>query len=188
MYSYTNPPLGVQIPHDAASVRQTHAYLSACNNIFEKGFLSWHPISSPQSEGLQHIQQGYAFFVDWYDNLDRDIPDFSPKSPSEKRFLAWQTWDLLRICVYGFQAFCTDFLQRHPGYYVAPLKWNGSAVETLFSQIKRAAGGKLDSTNYATAREALLVRRDTHGHSASKAVHGYRDVPLYIREGQLNRR
>ena len=94
----------------------------------------------------------------------------------------------MRICVYGFQEFCTDFFRRHPGYYIVPLKFNGSAVETLFSQIKRAAGGKLDSTNYATAREALLVRRDAHGHRASKAAHGYRDVPLYIRHGQLIRR
>ena len=69
-----------------------------------------------------------------------------------------------------------------------PLKWNGSAVETLFSQFKFIAGGKLDSTNYATAREAFLVMRDTHGHKAAKAAHGYRDVPLYVRDGQLNRK
>ena len=114
--------------------------------------------------------------------------NFHPVSSQERRFLAWQTWDLLRVCVFGFRKFCEDFLDRHPGYYIVALKWNGSAVETLFSQFKHAAGGKLDSTNYATAREAYLVKRDTHGHRAAKAAHGYRDVPLYIREGNLVRR
>ena len=114
--------------------------------------------------------------------------NFHPISPKEKRFLAWQTFDLLRVCFYGFQAFCSDFLNRHPEYYVTPLKWNGSAVETLFSQFKYAAGGKLDSVNYATAREAYLCKRDTHGHRVGKAVKGYLNVPLYARSADLNKK
>ena len=123
-----------------------------------------------------------------YKNYFISDHDFPPVSSQERRFLAWQTWDLLRVCVYGFKKFCEDFLTRHPSYYIVPLKWNSSAVETLFSQFKHAAGGKLDSTNYATAREAYLVKRDMHGHRAAKAAHGYRDVPLYIREGNLMQR
>ena len=36
-------------------------------------------------------------------------------------------WDLLRICVYGFKAFCEDFLKKHPDYFVSPAKkrWEG---------------------------------------------------------------
>ena len=41
--------------------------------------------------------------------------DFHPVSSQERRFLAWQTWDLLRVCVYGFKKFCEDFLTHHPG-------------------------------------------------------------------------
>ena len=180
-----NPPHAPP-PHDFDSVRQTYGYLSACNKLFENGFLSHSRITQNDRSVLHHIDNGYSFFVQWYNNLEPH--GLRPSSSLERRFIAWQTWDLLRVCVYGFRAFCDDFLQRHPQYYIVPLKWNGSAVETLFAQFKRAAGGKLDSTNYATAREAYLLRRDAHGHRATQAARGYRDVPLYIREAPLGRR
>ena len=47
---------------------------------------------------------------------------------------------------------------RHPGYFVSPLRISGSAVESLFSQFKHSAGGKLDACNYATSRCAHLVK------------------------------
>ena len=59
--------------------------------------------------------------------------------------------------VYGFKLFSEDFLSRHPKHYISPLLVSGSAVETLFSQYKYAAGGKLDASNYVTARDACLV-------------------------------
>ena len=86
--------------------------------------------------------------------------------------------------VYRFQKFCEAFLTRHPGIYIVPLKWNGSAVETLFSQFKHAVGRKFDSTNCATAREAYLVKKDTQ----STALHVYHDEPIYKHEGNLMRR
>ena len=73
---------------------------------------------------------------------------FQPNSSKERRFLSWQTFDLLRICVYGFQEFVESFLQEFPNNYIAPLKLNGSAVETLFSQFKFESDGKLTSVNY----------------------------------------
>ena len=152
----------------------------------KNGFLSQKRITTDNQTVLDNIENGFSFFTDWYRALEPH--GLQPSSCQERRFLAWQTWDLLRVCVYGFNAFCQNFLRRHPHYYILPLKWNGSAVETLFSQFKRAAGGKLDSTNYATAREAYLLKRDAHGHRASKAAHGYRDVPLYVREAPLCRR
>ncbi len=92
------------------------------------------------------------------------------------------------MCVYGFQAFCESFLAEHPDYYLMPLKWNGSAVETIFSQLKHITGGKLTSINYNTARKMFLARRNTHGHRPTAAVAGYRDVPLYVAETPLARR
>ena len=115
--------------------------------------------------------------------------DFNPTNSLERRFLAWQTWDLLRICIYGFKAFCEDFQTRHPApYFIAPLKFNGSAVETLFSQFKDITNGKLDATNFATARKMFLSRRAALGHRPSAAVAGYRDVPLYVAQTPLARR
>ena len=48
-------------------------------------------------------------------------------------------------------------------------------METLFGQFKFAAGGKLDASNYATAKAACLVRNVVTPHHSGK---GYRDVPL----------
>jgi len=66
-------------------------------------------------------------------------------------FDLFSAWDLLRIDVYSFKAFCQWFLMAYPTYFVSPLRLSGSAVESLLSQYKFAAGGKLDSVNYTTA-------------------------------------
>ncbi len=179
-------PHGGQQPPDYDSVNQTRRYLKACNLLFEQGFLSHKTIKAPNDQPMVNIENGYQFFVDWYSALEG--PGFNPTNSLERRFISWQTWDLLRVCVYGFQSFCSDFLQRHPGYYITPMKWNGSAVETLFSQFKQIAGNKLDSTNYSTARKAFLTKRLVHGHKASAAVKGYRDTPLYARDMPLRKK
>ena len=76
------------------------------------------------------------------------------------------------MCVYGFRSFCSYFLSQYPGYFITPVRINGSAVETLFSQYKYSAGGKLDSANYETVRAANLMKRTTSCHHSGK---GYRD-------------
>lgn len=81
--------------------------------------------------------------------------------------------------------FCREYLQQHPDYYLVPLKLNGSAVETLFSQFKYNAGGKLTSLNFATAKRSVMLKRNIHGHHS--AAHGYRDVPLYTHQVPLVR-
>ena len=67
-------------------------------------------------------------------------------------------FDLLRVCTYSFQAFVKSFLDEFPEHFISPLRLSGSVVETLFSQFKHTAGGKLSSTNYSTARAAHLVK------------------------------
>ena len=86
--------------------------------------------------------------------------------------LFYLAWDLLRIYVYGFKAFCEDFLKKHPGYFVSPLRISGSTVESLFSQYKYSAGGKLDACNYTTARCTHLVQQTVSSHHSGV---GYRD-------------
>ena len=83
------------------------------------------------------------------------------ESNSQKVFLSWQTWDLMRLTFYGFKDFTDSFFRRHPSdeHYIIPVMLNGNAVETLFSQLKYSAGGHLSSTNYASARSSLLVKR-----------------------------
>ena len=77
--------------------------------------------------------------------------------------------------MYGFSAFCEDFLKKYPGYFVSPLRIFGSAVESLFSQFKYNAGGKLDACNYITARCAHLVQQISSSHHSGI---GYRDETL----------
>ena len=48
-------------------------------------------------------------------------------------------------------------------------------METLFGQYKFAAGGKLDASNYVTARAACMVRDIVTPHHSGK---GYRDATL----------
>ena len=47
-----------------------------------------------------------------------------------------------------FLGFCRDFLTRNPGYYVQPVRINGSVVESPFSRFKYHANGNLSSVNY----------------------------------------
>ena len=84
-------------------------------------------------------------------------------------------FDLLRIDFYGFNMFCRYFLEKYPGYYVSPLRVSGSAVETLFSQFKYSAGGKLDAANYSYSRAVSLVKQVTSSHHSGK---DYRDEQL----------
>lgn len=78
------------------------------------------------------------------------------------------SYSLLRIDVYGFRSFCRYFLSKYPGYFVSPLRLSGSAIETLFSQYKYSAGGKLDASNYCTARAANLVKQVVASHESGK--------------------
>jgi len=94
-------------------------------------------------------------------------------------------WDLLRIDVYGFKSFCKYFLETYPGYFISPLRISGSAVESLFSQYKYNAGGKLDSCNYVTVRCAHLVQQCATGHHSGV---GYRDQTLTHMELPLKKK
>ena len=156
--------------------------------MYERGMLlGTSQIRTMQCDTLQNINTGYNFFVTWMNNLiDEHGEGFRPKSNGKKRFIAWQTYDILRVCYYGFVGLCEEFLTNHPeGYYIAPLKLNGSAVESLFSQIKFNANGKLSSLNYATAKASVMLKKDIHGNHRSG--HGYRDAPLYTQTLQLRK-
>ena len=89
----------------------------------------------------------------------------------QKVFLAWQTWDLLRMAVNGFMGLCQDFFSRNPGYYVQPVRVNGSVIESLFSRFKYHANGHLSAVNYRGAvakmvvSDALKKREDYRGQS-----------------------
>ena len=160
-------------------------YLMACNKIFERGLLSHDKITTEDLHVIENIEEGYRYFEKWWESLDQG-GDFNPTSTEERRFISWQTWDLLRVTVFGFIGFTRNFLMQNQHYYVLPLKINGSAAETLFSQFKFETNHKLTSVNYASARSRVLMKKDLHG--TSSAAHGYRDTPLYLKKKLLKRK
>ena len=86
-----------------------------------------------------------------------------------------QTWDLMRLCWYGFKGYCQEFFEQHPLHYVVPLRANGSAIETIFGQLKHGSRGTLTATTYGPARSQLLTKRSIHGPHIRDE---YRDAPL----------
>ena len=93
--------------------------------------------------------------------------------------------DLLRIDVYSLKTFCEWFLSAYPTNFVSPLRISGSAVESLFSQYKHIAGGKLDSVNYTTARGAHLMKQIVSEHHSGA---NYRDQNISIAELGLKKK
>ena len=75
-----------------------------------------------------------------------------------------------------------SFLAANPGYHVNPRRLNGSAVETLFSQLKHTTGGHLMSVNYETAKATMLTKAQAKGKDS------YRSSSLYLRKTELARK
>ena len=66
LYAYTHQS---PLPTDAAATIETHQYLEACNQMFEKGFLCHHKICSLDSTVLQNISDGFNYFSAWLSTL-----------------------------------------------------------------------------------------------------------------------
>jgi hypothetical protein len=149
---------------DKEATKLTYLYLKACNDIFENGFFSTTPVRSISSHVVQSILRGFKFFSEWCAETDANAviqasdaiatAGMNSKGAKatltvdKKEFLAWQTWDLLRLCVYGVQNLVHDFTASHPNNFLVLSRINGSVVESLFSQLKFSANGKLSSINY----------------------------------------
>lgn len=86
---------------------------------------------------------------------------------------------------YGFIDFCEYSTSKYPGYKIVPVRLNGSAIETLFSQLKHVTSGQLSGVNYATARAAVM----THGSVSEKKrqTDSYRNTQLHIRKHPITR-
>ena len=130
------------------------------------------------------MQEGMSYLYDWRDDVIRRFDVNSLTNPKQKAFLAWQTWELMRIAYGGLKGLSDDVLQEHPTYRILPKRINGSAMETLFSQFKYLTSSKLTAVNYPTARAAYLAKVDVHGR---KFKCEYRNAPLYIKQAPLKR-
>lgn len=167
-----------------ASINETANYLENCSEIFEYGILSHHMITSRNQTVLQRMTTGQQYFESWITSIIQDNPDYKAGSSTQRDFLSWQTWDLQRVMLYGFKEFAEDFFQKYQNnFFISPKRFNGSAIETLFSQFKYITGSKLSAANYAQARAAYLMKVDIHGRHHGEA--DYRNVALYLRQQNL---
>ena len=109
----------------------------------------------------------------------RDVSPRRPGDPLDQSSEFYKT-------IHGFKAFCRWFFHTYPGYFVSPLRISGSAVESLFSQYKYTAGGKLDSANYASSRCAHLVKQSVAPHHSGKHYRdestAFMELPLIKKE------
>lgn len=84
----------------------------------------------------------------------------------------------MRIMVYGFTQFCTWFVERHPEYFIAPLRINGSGIESIFSLFKFCAAGNLSANNYGSIRGRVITGKEVVSNSNSER--GYRDDRILV--------
>ena len=63
-YTQRSPP-----PCDTPMVMATLKYLTACNQLFEQGFLSHEKVSADNTKVLDSIKMGYSFFSSWLKSL-----------------------------------------------------------------------------------------------------------------------
>ena len=61
------------------------------------------------------------------------------------------------MTIKGFLGLTEDFLARNPGYYLQPVRVNGSVVESLFSRFKYHANGHLSAVNYRGSIAKLMI-------------------------------
>ena len=175
----------VSRPNDM-SLSLTIQYLECCNKLFEQGLLSHDKVKEDDLHVLNTMEDSFYFLTGWCD--DALLRGIDIGTSEQRSFLAWQTWDLMRITYYGFLEFTKSYLERHSqdGLYIVPVRLNGSAVETLFSQMKYSAGGQLSSTNYRTARSSLLMKQQVRGQNVKDAE--YRNVSLNLLSQTLRKK
>ena len=106
-------------------------FLEHCSVIFEYVMLSDYRIRQGNQAVLQSIINGQNFFESWLTMILQNNPGFKAGSSTQKCFLAWQTWDLQRIMIYGFKQFAEDFFVKYGNsFFISPKHFNGSAIET----------------------------------------------------------
>ena len=83
---------------------------------------------------------------------------------------------------HGFTELCHYMTKKYPGYIVAPLRVNGSGIESVFSSLKYIARGHLASTNYCTTLGSLITQKETTCTVNPNAEKGYRTVSVTLNQ------
>ena len=68
---------------------------------------------------------------------------------------------------YGFKGLVSHSLSRHLGYHINPKRMHGSAVETIFSQLKFITSGQLTWIRHCRHISVIMNRATTVSSSSS---------------------
>ena len=60
-----------------------------------------------------------------------------------------------------FVEFTEEFLKINPQYVIYPIRLNGSAIESYFSELRFIGGGHLSGANYAAVAGTAKIRAKT---------------------------
>lgn len=144
---------------------------------------------------LKQMDEGFDFFLKWWVEKKAEgmlrarswyciiclYIGCSITQTTGRKFLSWKRWDLMKLMYWGFKDFITLFLKNHEGYVIYPVRLNGSAIETVFSQLKGITHGHLSARNYSSAVATLVTRGSIQ--NRKKRIQ-YRNAPLYFRKGE----
>ena len=59
--------------------------------------------SSENLNVMSIIDEGMSFFINWCQDVRRSFPDVRLQDSNQKTFLAWQTWELMRVAYFGLK-------------------------------------------------------------------------------------
>ena len=88
---------------------------------------------------------------------------------------------------FGFVGLCEEFTTAYPGYYIVPVRINGSAIESLFSSLKYDTSGQLSAANYMAALAAIQTTKAVK-HASTSGETSYRGQDISIQQAILQRR
>ena len=83
--------------------------------------------------------------------------------------------------VSSFLHYSESFVYHVPaeeGYFIAPIRINGSGIESFFSKLKFGAGGQLSAINYGSGVARIQAKTEVDRVTAS--AKGYRDESVIV--------
>lgn len=87
------------------------------------------------------------------------------------------------MMVSGFTQLTDWFTDHLSGYYMCPLRINGSAIESIFSTLKFASGGNLSALTYGPSLGRYINRKDLALVRNPNSEDGYRNVDIVTDDG-----
>jgi hypothetical protein len=147
---------------------KTVEYIQVMETTFRDVFLNKElRVSGMDSIVFDKLEEADSFIRRWQNDVDRVVGRLGLSAEEKSRvFLAWQTFDLWRVMIRGFQGYCRDFFQRYGDIhdvFLKPSRMTGSALELIFCCLKqlKGANGAISEAQLEDAISSLMVQKMT---------------------------